>query len=495
MAASGPAWYEDAVFYELPVKAFADGNHDGVGDFAGLTARLDYLTDLGVSCVWLLPFQPSPLRDDGYDVADYRGVHARHGSAEDFRAFVRAAHDRGLRVAAEMVVNHTSTDHPWFQAARSAPPGSPLRDFYLWGDSPDRFRDAADDARAHWTWDPIARAYYWHRFADHQPDLNYDNPLVREEMARVLRFWLAMGVDGLCLSGASFLVEREGTPCENLPETHAVLRGWRQQLEADYPGLMVQAGLNQWPADAAAYFGRGDECHMAFHFPLMPQLFMALHTEDRFPIVDILAQTPPIPETCQWALFLRNHDELTLEMVTEEERLYLYGVYARDPEARVNLGIRRRLAPLLHNHRQRIELMHGLLFSLPGTPVLYYGDEIGMGDNIYLGDRNAVRTPMQWSADRNAGFSEAHPQRLYLPLIVDHEYHHETVHVEARQRNPHSLLWWIRRLITCANGTRRSAGAAWSSSIRTTAACWLSCAAPEKNRSPSSPTCPGLSST
>jgi maltose alpha-D-glucosyltransferase / alpha-amylase len=450
-AAPGALWYKDAVIYELSVRAFCDSNADGIGDFQGLTTKLDYLQDLGVTALWLLPFYPSPWLDDGYDIADYTDVHPAHGTLRDFKGFLRAAHRRGLRVITELVLNHTSDQHPWFQRARRAKPGSPWRDFYVWSDSPEKYHEARiifqDFEPSNWSWDPVAKSYYWHRLYAHQPDLNYQNPRVLAAVRRVVDFWLGLGVDGLRLDAVPYLVEAEGTSSENLPHTHAILKHLRRHIDRRFSDRMLLAEANQWPEDAAAYFGRGDECHMAFHFPLMPRLFMALHTEDRFPIGDILAQTPPIPETCQWALFLRNHDELTLEMVTEEERLYLYRVYARAPEARVNLGIRRRLGPLLHNYRQRIELMNGLLLSLPGTPVLYYGDEIGMGDNIYLGDRNGVRTPMQWSADRNAGFSQANPQQLYLPLIVDHEYHHETVHVEAQQRNPHSLLWWMRRLI------------------------------------------------
>ena len=450
-AAAAPLWYKDAIIYELSVRAFCDHNGDGIGDFRGLTTKLDYLQDLGVTALWLLPFYPSPGLDHGYDIADYTNVHPAYGTLRDFKTFLREAHRRGLRVITELVLNHTSDQHPWFQRSRRAQPGSCWRDFYVWSETPEKYQEARiifqDFEHSNWSWDPIAKAYYWHRFYAHQPDLNYENPRVLVAIRRVVDFWLCLGVDGLRLDAVPYLVEAEGTPSENLPPTHAILRHLRRHVDRCFTDRMLLAEANQWPEAASAYFGRGDECHMAFHFPLMPRLFMALHSEDRFPIIDILAQTPPIPETCQWALFLRNHDELTLEMVTEEERLYLYHVYARDREARVNLGIRRRLAPLLQNHRQRIELMNALLFSLPGTPVLYYGDEIGMGDNIYLGDRNGVRTPMQWSADRNAGFSRANPQQLFLPLIVDHEYHHESVHVEAQQRNSHSLLWWMRRLI------------------------------------------------
>ncbi len=446
-----PLWYKDAVIYEAHVRAFYDSNGDGVGDFAGLREKLPYLQDLGVTAIWLLPFYPSPLRDDGYDIQDYCDVHPSYGTLRDFRLFLREAHARGIRVIIELVLNHTSDQHPWFQRARRAKPGSKWRNFYVWSDRPDRYKEARiifkDFETSNWAWDPVAKAYYWHRFYSHQPDLNYDNPAVRRAIFSVLDFWLGLGVDGLRLDAVPYLFEREGTNCENLPETHAFLRQLREYVDSRYPNRMLLAEANQWPEDAVAYFGEGDECHMAFHFPLMPRLFMAMHMEDRFPIVDILRQTPEIPPTCQWALFLRNHDELTLEMVTDEERDYMYRVYAADARARINLGIRRRLAPLLGNNRRKIELMNGLLMSLPGTPVVYYGDEIGMGDNIYLGDRNSVRTPMQWSADRNAGFSRANPQRLYLPVIIDPEYHYEAVNVEAQQNNPHSLLWWMKRLI------------------------------------------------
>jgi maltose alpha-D-glucosyltransferase/alpha-amylase len=444
-------WYKDAVIYELHVRAFYDSDGDGIGDFRGLTARLDYLQDLGVTALWLLPFYPSPLRDDGYDIADYTSVHPNYGTLRDFKAFLAEAHRRGLKVITELVLNHTSDQHPWFQRARRAPAGSRWRNFYVWSDTPERYEDARiifqDFESSNWSWDPVAEAYYWHRFYSHQPDLNYDNPEVRKAILKVVDFWLDLGVDGLRLDAVPYLFEREGTTGENLLQTHAALRRLRRHIDQNHPNRMLLAEANQWPEQAAAYFGDGDECHMAFHFPLMPRLFMALRMEDRFPIIDILEQTPPIPETAQWALFLRNHDELTLEMVTEEERAFMYRSYARDSAARINLGIRRRLAPLLHNDRRRIELLNALLFALPGTPVLYYGDEIGMGDNVYLGDRNGVRTPMQWSADRNAGFSAANPQQLFLPLITDHEYHHETVHVEAQEENPHSLLHWMRRMI------------------------------------------------
>ncbi len=446
-----PLWYKDAIIYELHVRAFYDSIDDGVGDFRGLTQKLDYLQDLGITAVWLLPFCPSPLKDDGYDMSDYTDVHPTYGTLNDFEAFLREAHRRGIRIITELALNHTSLQHPWFQRARRAKSGSPWRDFYVWSDTPEKYQDARiifkDFEPANWTWDPVARAYYWHRFYSHQPDLNYDNPAVQKAITQVVDFWFGLGVDGLRLDAVPYLYEREGTNCENLPETHAFLKELRRQVDRKFKNRLFLAEANQWPEDAAAYFGQGDECHMNFHFPLMPRLFMAIHTEDRFPIIDILQQTPPIPENCQWAIFLRNHDELTLEMVTDEERDYMYRVYATDPQTRINLGIRRRLAPLLGNHRRRIELMNGLLFSLPGSPIIYYGDEIGMGDNVYLGDRNGVRTPMQWSADRNAGFSRANPQRLYLPVSIDAEYHYEALNVEAQQNNQHSLLWWMKRLI------------------------------------------------
>ncbi len=446
-----PLWYQDAVIYELHVRAFYDSDGDGVGDFRGLTEKLDYLQDLGVTALWLLPFYPSPLKDDGYDISNYTAVNPSYGTLSDFRLFLREAHRRGLRVITELVLNHTSDQHPWFQRARRSPPGSKFRDFYVWSDSPDRYRDARiifkDFESANWTWDPLANAYYWHRFYSHQPDLNFDNPEVRKIMLQTMQFWLAMGVDGLRLDAVPYLYEREGTSCENLPETHKALKTIRKRVDERYPNRMLLAEANQWPEDAVAYFGDGDECHMAFHFPLMPRMFMAIRMEDRYPIIDILSQTPPIDASCQWALFLRNHDELTLEMVTDEERDYMYRVYANDPHARINLGIRRRLFPLLNKDRKKFELMNALLLSLPGTPVLYYGDEIGMGDNIYIGDRNGVRTPMQWNADRNAGFSRASSQRLFLPVTIDPDYHYETVNVEADKNNPSSLLWWTKRVI------------------------------------------------
>ena len=446
-----PLWYKDAIIYELHVRAFYDSNNDGIGDFPGLMQKLDYLQDLGVNTIWLLPFYPSPLKDDGYDISNYIGIHEAYGTVSDFRDLIKEANYRGLRVITELVLNHTSDQHPWFQRARRAPAGSRWRNFYVWSDTWDKYKEARiifkDFEPSNWTWDPVAGAYYWHRFYSHQPDLNYDSPLTRQAIMRVVNFWLGMGVSGLRLDAVPYLYERDGTNCENLPETHVFLKELRRQVDERFQNRMLLAEANQWPEDAAAYFGGGDECHMAYHFPLMPRMFMAIRMEDRFPIIDILQNTPPIPEACQWALFLRNHDELTLEMVTDEERDYMYRVYAHDTQARVNLGIRRRLAPLLNNDRKKIELLKGLLFSLPGTPVIYYGDEIGMGDNFYLGDRNGVRTPMQWSADRNAGFSRANPQRLYLPVVIDPEYNYEAINVEAQQSNPDSLLWWTKHLI------------------------------------------------
>ncbi len=444
-------WYKDAIIYELHVRAFSDSDGDGVGDIRGLIQRLDYLQDLGVTALWLLPFYPSPLKDDGYDISDYTSILPVYGNMNDFRDLIDEAHHRGIHIVTELVINHTSDQHPWFQRARRASRKSKWRDYYVWSDSAEKYKDARvifkDYEHSNWAWDHEARAYYWHRFYSHQPDLNYDSPLVQKSIMRVLDFWLRMGVDGLRIDAVPYLFEREGTNCENLPETHDFLKQLRKHVDQKFPNRMLLAEANQWPEDAIAYFGNGDECHMAFHFPLMPRMFMAIRMEDRFPIVDILQQTPSIPDLCQWAVFLRNHDELTLEMVTDEERDYMYRVYAQDPISRINLGIRRRLAPLLNNDRKKIELMNALLFSLPGTPVIYYGDEIGMGDNFYLGDRNGVRTPMQWSPDRNAGFSRTNPQRLYLPPIIDPEYHYEAVNVETQQNNPDSLLWWTKRLI------------------------------------------------
>ncbi|MDY6785252.1 MAG: maltose alpha-D-glucosyltransferase [Cyanobacteriota bacterium] len=446
-----PLWFKDAVIYEAPVKAFADSNGDGIGDFKGMTQKLDYLQELGVTAVWILPFFPSPLRDDGYDIADYTSINGIYGNLDDFQEFLEAAHDRGLRVIIELIVNHTSDQHPWFQRARKAPVGSPERDFYVWSETPDKYPDVRiifqDYENSNWAWDPVAKAYYWHRFYSHQPDLNYENPKVQEAVLEIVDFWLALGVDGMRLDAVPYLCVAEGTSCENLPGTHAFLKRLRAHIDTQFPNRMLLAEANQWPEDAAEYYGEGDECHMNFHFPLMPRLFMALRMEDSFPIADILKQTPPIPNNCQWALFLRNHDELTLEMVSDEDRDYMYRVYAQDADARLNLGIRRRLAPLLGNDRRQIELMNALLLSLPGTPVLYYGDELGMGDNIYLGDRNGVRTPMQWSADRNAGFSQANPHRLFLPVILESEYHYEAVNVEAQRANTNSLWWWMKRLL------------------------------------------------
>ena len=446
-----PDWYRDAVIYELHVRAFSDSNEDGIGDFRGLIDKLDYLHDLGVTAIWLLPFYPSPLRDDGYDIADYRTVNPAYGNMRDVALLIRRAHERGLKVITELVLNHTSDQHPWFQRARRAPAGSRWRNFYVWNDNPELYRDAriifSDFEASNWSWDPVASQYYWHRFYSHQPDLNFDNAEVRRALVSQVDHWLRLGVDGLRLDAVPYLYERQGTSCENLPETHGFLRDLRQHVDDHYPGRMLLAEANQWPEDAAEYFGDGDECHMAFHFPLMPRLFMAIQMEDRFPIIDILQQTPEIPDGCQWALFLRNHDELTLEMVTDEERDYMYRMYAHEREARINLGIRRRLAPLLGNDRSKIELMNGLLLSLPGTPVIYYGDEIGMGDNLYLGDRNGVRTPMQWTPDRNAGFSTADAAALYSPVIVDPVYGYQAVNVEAQERIPGSLLHWMRRIL------------------------------------------------
>jgi maltose alpha-D-glucosyltransferase/alpha-amylase len=447
-----PLWYKRAIIYELPVKSFFDANDDGIGDFPGLTQKLDYIESLGVTCLWLLPFFPSPLRDDGYDIADYCQVHPSYGTLDDFKRFLAAAHERRLQVVIEFVLNHTSEQHAWFQRARTAPPGSIERDYYVWSDTDEQYRDARiifiDSERSNWTWDPDARAYYWHRFFHHQPDLNYNNPVVLRELLKIIDFWMELGVDGFRLDAVPYLVEREGTSCENLPETHAVLKAIRRHVDERWPHCMLLAEANQWPTEVRAYFGGGDECHMAYHFPLMPRMFMGLHLEDRHPIVEIMEHTPAIPEGCQWALFLRNHDELTLEMVTDEERDYMYLAYSADPQARLNLGIRRRLAPLVGNNRRRIELLNSLLFSLPGTPIVYYGDEIGMGDNTYLGDRNGVRTPMQWTSDRNARFSRADPARLYSPIIMDPIYGYQGVNVEAQERDGSSLLQWMKNLIS-----------------------------------------------
>jgi maltose alpha-D-glucosyltransferase/alpha-amylase len=448
---SNALWYKDAVVYQVHVRAFFDSTNDGVGDFVGLTEKLEYVESLGVNTIWLLPFYPSPLRDDGYDIADYENIHPSYGTLSDFDRFIEEAHRRQLRVVTELVINHTSDQHPWFQAARRAPAGSPERDFYVWSETNQKYQGVriifTDTEKSNWTWDDTAKAYYWHRFFHHQPDLNFDNPAVLDAVIRVMRFWLDRGVDGLRLDAVPYLIEREGTICENLEETHAVLKQIRRALDASYPDRMLLAEANQWPADVRSYFGDGDECHMAFHFPLMPRMFMAVRQEDRHPIVEIMRQTPDIPDNCQWAMFLRNHDELTLEMVTDEERDYMYQAYATDPQMRINVGIRRRLAPLLENSRRRIELLHGLLFSMPGTPVIYYGDEIGMGDNIYLGDRNGVRTPMQWTGDRNGGFSRADPARLYAPPIMDPVYGYQAINVEAQTRSAYSILNWMRRML------------------------------------------------
>jgi maltose alpha-D-glucosyltransferase/alpha-amylase len=445
-------WYKDAIIYELHIKAFRDGNCDGIGDFKGLIEKIPYLADLGVTAIWLLPFYPSPLRDDGYDIADYYNINPSYGDIKQFKAFLKEAHKRGLRVITELVINHTSDQHPWFQRARTAPKGSEHRNYYVWTDDPKEFKDARiifqDYETSNWTWDPVAKQYFWHRFFHHQPDLNFSSKQVQQEVIKVMDYWCKMGVDGFRLDAVPYLFERNGTNCENLPETHDYLKKLRKYIDDHYPGTLLLAEANMWPEDSAAYFGNGDECHMNYHFPLMPRMFMALQMEDRYPITDIFDQTPAIPETCQWAIFLRNHDELTLEMVTDEERDYMYKVYVKDPKARINLGIRHRLAPLLENNRRKIELMNALLFTLPGTPVIYYGDEIGMGDNFYLGDRDGVRTPMQWHSDRNAGFSEANPQQLYLPLILDPQFHYESVNVELQSRNTSSLLWWMKRVIS-----------------------------------------------
>lgn len=451
LLADDPHWYKHAVIYQLHIRSFFDGNGDGIGDFNGLTQKLDYLQDLGVTALWMLPFYPSPLRDGGYDIADYTGVNPEYGTMRDFRRLVEEAHARGLRVITEVVINHTSDAHPWFQRARQAARDSPERDFYVWSDDPRTYSGVriifSDFETSNWSWDPVAEQYYWHRFYHHQPDLNFTNPAVHDAVFGVVDFWLSTGVDGLRLDAIPYLYEAEGTNCENLPQTHQFLKKLRAHVDTAFPNRMLLAEANMWPEDTRAYFGDDDECHMAFNFPVMPRMYMAVQMEDRYPLVDILFQTPPIPAGAQWALFLRNHDELTLEMVTDEERDYMYRAYADDPRARINLGIRRRLAPLQKNNRSKIELLNALLMSLPGTPIIYYGDEIGMGDNIYLGDRDGVRTPMQWSADRNAGFSTANPQQLFLPVVIDPEYRYEAINVATQQNNPSSLLVWMRRLI------------------------------------------------
>lgn len=447
----GPLWYKDSIFYELHVRGFADGNGDGIGDFTGLTAKLPYIRDLGVDCIWLLPFFPSPLRDDGYDIADFKAVHRDYGTLDDFRRFLDEAHSMGLRVLSDLVMNHTSDQHAWFRQARQDR-ASPYRDWYVWSDTPDRYKDVRiifkDTETSNWTWDPVAKQYFWHRFFSHQPDLNYDNPAVRDAMLDVVAFWMHLGLDGFRVDAIPYLFEREGTNCENLPETHGFCKELRRFVDAQWPNRLLLAEANQWPQDLVPYFGNGsDEFQMAFHFPLMPRMFMGLRREEKKPIEDILQQLPQLPEQCQWAIFLRNHDELTLEMVSDAERDYMYKEYATDPRMRLNLGIRRRLAPLLDNGRRQMELLYGLLLSLPGSPVIYYGDELGMGDNIYLGDRNGVRTPMQWTMDRNAGFSQADAARLYAPVIVDPVYSYHHLNVEAQNRVPTSLLNWLRRLV------------------------------------------------
>jgi len=447
-------WYKDAIIYQLHVRTFCDSNADGVGDFPGLTQRLDYLKDLGITAIWLLPFFPSPLRDDGYDIADYTCVHASYGSLEDFKTFLEAAHVRGMRIIIEMVLNHTSDQHPWFKEARSSRE-NPKRDWYVWSQTDLRYEGVpiifVDTETSNWAWDPVSKSYYWHRFFSHQPDLNFDNPEVLEALWGIMRFWLDLGIDGFRFDAVPYLVEREGTACENLPETHAIIRDLRKRLDLAYPGKMLLAEANNWPVNVRAYFGNGDEFHTAFHFPLMPRMFMSVKLEDRKPIIDIFDQTPEIPDNCQWCIFLRNHDELTLEMVTDIERDYMYDEYAVDKTMRINRGIRRRLAPMMDNDRRRIELLNGLLMSMPGTPIVYYGDEIGMGDNIYLGDRNGVRTPMQWDGDANAGFSAADPERLYSPVISNAVYGYQAINVESQKRSEHSLLRWMKSLIKLRN--------------------------------------------
>lgn len=456
MATQDSLWYKDAIIYQVHVRAFFDSSGDGNGDFRGLAQKLDYLQELGITAIWLMPFFPSPLRDDGYDISDYRSVNPTYGTLDDFKSFLEAAHQRGIRVIIEMVLNHTSDQHPWFQESRSSRT-NPRRDWYVWSDTDTRYKGTRiiflDTELSNWAWDPVSKQYYWHRFFSHQPDLNYDNPQVREEMWDLMKLWLEMGVDAFRLDAVPYLVEREGTNCENLPETHHIIKELRARLDKEYPGRMLLAEANQWPADLRAYFGAGDEFHMAFHFPLMPRMFMALKLEDRKPITEILKQTPEIPESCQWCLFLRNHDELTLEMVTDMERDYMYDEYAKDKSMRLNLGIRRRLAPLLDNDRRKIELMNGLLMSLPGTPIIYYGDEIGMGDNVNLGDRHGVRTPMQWDGGWNGGFSSADPEALYSPLMLNPVYGFQAINVQSQKRFDHSLLSWMKRLIRIRKAT------------------------------------------
>jgi maltose alpha-D-glucosyltransferase/alpha-amylase len=450
-------WYKDAIIYQLHVRTFCDSNGDGIGDFPGLMQKLDYLQELGVNAIWLLPFFPSPLRDDGYDISDYTAVHPSYGVLEDFKMFLAAAHDRGMRIIIELVLNHTSDQHSWFQESRSSRDNA-KRDWYVWRETDDHYQGVRiiflDTERSNWAWDPLSKSYYWHRFFSHQPDLNYDNPAVFEAMWNVMKFWLEIGVDGFRLDAVPYLVEREGTSCENLPETHAIIRELRRRVDQEYPGKMLLAEANQWPSDVCSYFGDSNEFHMAFHFPLMPRMFMSVQLEDRKPIVEILEQTPQIPDSCQWCLFLRNHDELTLEMVTDIERDYMYDEYAKDKGMRLNLGIRRRLSPMMDNDRWRIQLLNGMLMSMPGTPIIYYGDEIGMGDNVYLGDRNGVRTPMQWNGGWNAGFSGADPERLYSPLISNPVYGYQAINVESQRRSQHSLLSWMRRIIHVRKSSR-----------------------------------------
>jgi maltose alpha-D-glucosyltransferase/alpha-amylase len=458
VAAEGDSlWYKDAIIYQLHVRAFCDSNNDGIGDFPGLMQKLDYLQELGINALWLMPFFPSPLRDDGYDISDYTAIHHHYGSLENFKTFLNAAHDRGIRIIIELVLNHTSDQHPWFKEARSSRE-NPKRDWYVWSETDTRYREASiiflDTETSNWAWDPISKSYYWHRFFSHQPDLNYDNPAVFDAMWGVMKFWLDIGVDGFRLDAIPFLVERDGTRCENLPETHAIVREFRRRLDEAYSNKMLLAEANLWPADVSSYFGAGDEFHMAFHFPLMPRVFIAVQLEDRKPIIEIMEQTPHIPAACQWCIFLRNHDELTLATVTDMERDYMYDEYATDATMRLNLGIRRRLAPMMDNDRRRVQLLNVLLMSMPGTPIIYYGDEIGMGDNVYLRDRNGVRTPMQWNGGWNAGFSGADPERLYSPVISNPVYGYQAINVESQKRSPHSLLSWMKRLIEIRKSSR-----------------------------------------